>query len=428
MMLSIESVARRPLIRPILAMAASITLMGAPVNAQTTANPTPDPQIAAAKAATELANALKAQSDAEKAAYDSAAAAAKARMGDIPSSGYSGTADASGTAGGTEALLLGAVAINRVAAQMAVRLKSDVPASVSSLMLYASASIPDFQALMAFNAQREGLKRAFEAAAKSTKEAEQGESLATSVGTVGLGLDAINKLLGYFKTDYKFLDLAVASSDAMLVTALAAELRKQGLNAQMPSTYLPPTVLDGEAFLKPISEVFDWSEQAHEKQLRNESEASRTKAKMAKALKDKADADVTQDQTRLSRLEDAAAIWKAVAERIDGFIKASTTASDKGIVPLALVVQQSWIRSRLDQGAVLVVVQLHKVAGTAYTKKNIWSSLGANPFFVMGGAVAGMTALAGNTGQVLSSAFIPWHGGYRSVSEVEDIVNATAPK
>lgn len=66
---------------------------------------------------------------------------------------------------------------------------------------------------------------------------------------------------------------------------------------------------------------------------------------------------------------------------------------------------------------------MHKVAGTTYTKKNICSSLGKNPFFVMDGGVASFSLFDGKSGKVLGSALTPVHGGYFSVDEVHSVVN-----
>ena len=115
--------------------------------------------------------------------------------------------------------------------------------------------------------------------------------------------------------------------------------------------------------------------------------------------------------------------WTIVSDAIDAWSKTATTADDKGNVPLATVLRQAAIRQKLDSGAAFMVVQVYQAAGTAYTKKNIASSLWGNPFFIMGGAVAGYSLFDGKSGRVISSALVPLHGGYLSVDEVESLVN-----
>ncbi len=401
----------------------------------TSKSPTAD-QLAAAKAAKELADAQKAQADAEKAQTDAATAAAKAKVGDIPASGYGGTAEMGTGAGSAEALLLGTVAVRKIAGLMAAALKKDKPADQSRLMLFTSGTVPDFQALLGFNAQRDALKFAMDHAKESTKTADQNAPVgAMAVATVGLALDAISKVLGYFKTDYKFQGIDVTATDGMLVAALAGELRALSITAQVPALYQAAAPAGAQAVLQEIAEPFNWAEQARLRMHRHEDAQPDLEKQLADKLKIKADdkakpedrrqadAAATELQRRLQKVKDAVALWKSLADRLDAWAAKLGTADDKGQVPLANVVRQAALRYELDNGAALVVLQLHKAAGTGYTKKNLWSSLGANPFFVMGGAVASMTAFHGKTGEVFSSMLQPWHGGYRSVSEIQFIVN-----
>lgn len=394
-----------------------------------TAKPPLAEQTAAAKVAKELADAQKAQADA-------ALAAAKAKFGEIPLSGYAGTAEMGTGAGSAEALLLGSAAVKQISLQMAKSLKADKPQSVTKLLLFTSSTVPDFQALLAFNAQRDGFKFAMEhAKAATTGVTQVSGDLAASVTTVGLALSAINNVLGYFKTDYKFQGIDVTSSDTMLVAALASELKASGLPAQVPALYQPAAPASASTVLDEIAEPFNWPQQARERQRRHEDAQPDLDKQLAEQLKIKDDENAKSEdrdkgaaearilQQRLLKVKDAVALWKALADRLETWTAKLGTADDKGNVPLANVVRQAAMRADLDGGAALVVLQLHKVAGTGYTKKNLWSSLGFNPFFVMGGAVASMTAFEGKTGDVFSSALLPWHGGYHSVSDIKSVIN-----
>ncbi len=126
----------------------------------------------------------------------------------------------------------------------------------------------------------------------------------------------------------------------------------------------------------------------------------------------------------LLKAQESLATWKSVSESLDAWSKQLTTSDDKGNSPIGTIILQSSIKGKLQEDKVgLVIIELHKVTGTGYTKKNLWSSLGCNPFYVMGGAVASYMMLNGKTGKVLSSSLLPTHGGYHSVSDVEGIVN-----
>jgi hypothetical protein len=128
-------------------------------------------------------------------------------------------------------------------------------------------------------------------------------------------------------------------------------------------------------------------------------------------------------KTKLQKAKDALAIWKAISDALDAWVKQVTSADDKGTIPLVSILRQSVIKQKLDSGASLVTIQLYKMVGTGYTKKNLWSSLGSNPFFVAGGAVAGYIALDGKNGSIISSMLLPVHGGYYSVSDIQERVN-----
>lgn len=220
----------------------------------------------------------------------------------------------------------------------------------------------------------------------------------------------------------------------MLLAALAGELRAT-IPTQVPAMYQPAAPASAASALDAIAEPFNWAQQATERKQRHEEAQPGLESQIADKLKikadekarpedrAKADTDARELQARLQKVKGAVALWKALAERLDAWTGKLGTADDKGNVPLSNVVRQAALRAELDAGAALVVVQLHKVAGTGYTKKNLWSSLWANPFFVMGGAVASMTAFDGKTGEVFSSTLQPWHGGYHSVLDIAAAVN-----
>jgi hypothetical protein len=402
----------------------------------TTKSPTAD-QVAAAKAAKDLADARKAQADAEKASSEAASAAAKAKYGDFTASAYTGTAELGTNAGNAEALLLAAVAVRAIAKEFATAIGKSQPA-VTNALLFTSSTVPDFQALIVFNAQHEGVKAAQKATTENTKDAPRSDTLGQSVASVGLGLEALNKVLSYFKTDYKFQGIEVATTDGMLLAALAGELRalNPAIRARAPAMYqAKPDKTDQQA-LDEIRSAFDIGDLAAQRTRQHASAQVQLETALAtqqkikddatkpKPERDKAEAEAARLQKEIAKAKEAAAQWKALADRVDAWALKLATPDDKGQVPLANVVRQGALRGQLDAGAALVIVQLHKAAGTGYTKKNILSSLGANPFFVMGGAVATMTAFEGRSGDVLTSSLVPVHGGYHSVSNVQAIVNA----
>lgn len=377
-------------------------------------------QVTSAKAAKEVADAAKAKADAEKAQAEAALAATKARIGDIPAAGYSGAVEAGAGAGQAEGMLLGAKSVNALSKDFATKIKASAPRA-TRFLLFTSAGVPDFRALTTFDAQfaamEDAMKRA-PGAKGQVKDASAPGVKTESVGTIGLGLDAINKILAFAKTDYKFIGFDVTSTDAMLLSALAGDLGAAGVKVELPDVYLESALSRDNPALLRTMKVLEWSTEARSQALAFEAIQAELEKKVAANPKDE------DARALLAQVRNAGAAWKTIGAALDGWIRQTTGADDKGNVPFAAIAKQAAIRDALRGGAAMVIVQLHKVAGTAYTKKNLWSSLGANPFFVMGGAVAGYVAIDGQTGKTLSAGLTPWHGGYHSVSDIEGKVNA----
>jgi len=128
----------------------------------------------------------------------------------------------------------------------------------------------------------------------------------------------------------------------------------------------------------------------------------------------------------LQKIKDFSATWKAISDALDAWIKQVISADDKGNVPVTTIIRQSAIKQKLDEGADLVIIQLHKLVGTGYTVKNILSSLGSNPFFAAGGALASYVEFNGKSGTVINSMLLPIHGGYYSVSDIKENLDKAA--
>ena len=73
----------------------------------------------------------------------------------------------------------------------------------------------------------------------------------------------------------------------------------------------------------------------------------------------------------------------------------------------------------------MLFVKMSASVGGYYTKKNIFTAFGAEPFFVAGGVVTYYTLVGGPNGAVIASGVVPFHGGYVSASNVEKRVNAS---
>lgn len=372
--------------------------------------------VSAQTSAKDLADTKTAEANAQKAQAEAQLAAVKAMLGEVPASGYSGAVELGTAAGSAEAVLLSAVAVNDAAAEFATRISADLP-NAKKFALTSSAAVPDFQMLTAFYVQLEAFRSAYALAQATASVPEQKpKAEVVEAAAIGLGLDAINKLLAFAKTDYKFVGFDMTgSSDAMLLSALARCMRKPDVTVEFPSVYLG-TLAAPNPVLAETSKIGQWSYNARKSIKHFEAEQATVEKALAAAPNDQGLKD------RLEQSKDALAVWKAVSESIDAWVSRVSATDGNGNVPLATIIRQSALKQKLDSGACLVVVQLHKLVGTGYTKKNIWSSLGRNPFLVAGGAVAGYVAFDGQSGEVKSSMFLPVHGGYHSISDVVEVV------
>jgi hypothetical protein len=371
------------------------------------------------KAAKDLAESLTAVANAQKAQSEAELAALKAKIGDVAGSGTSGAVEMSSGAGSAEAMLLGASAIQRVAAQFA---ESIGKADATDIVLCASGNVPDFGALLAYQAQFLGLGELFRSASETAPPDafEAAGSRAVSLAAAGLTLDAVSKLLSYAKTDYKFAGIDLTSSDSMLVQALAGLLKSAGRRVFIPALYQPGALAAENPMLANVTLAMTWSQQAKSYRQRYLAAQQSLETQVAAAPADAA------LKARLDQAKSGVAVWQLASDAVDAWLKQVSSADDKGNTPLATVLRQSEIRDRLNAGAMLLIVQLHKTAGSAYTKKNLWSSLGCTPFYVMGGVVAGYVALDGKTGATIDSQMLPLHGGYCSVSDVAQTLESAS--
>lgn len=378
------------------------------------------PEIDRAIADKALAEANKATSEAQKAQSEAKTAADKAKIGDINfgSGQATGNADVSATsAGGAEATLLAARSVNVLAAKFAQDLSAKLAGK--TVLLFTASTLPDFQALSLFRAQMRVLKGAFDSASQSAAPASllpNERARLEGVTALGVGLDAVSKLLSFAKTDYKFVAMTVTGTDSMLAAALAEHLAAAHASVQMPGLFQAEIGGANSPVQQEVETVLGIGTRARG----NQQVFERRQAEIEKAAGDKPD---DNQKAEVAKMKQAAATWKSVADSSDAWVKQVSTSDDKGNSILSGVLRQGVIKQKLDSGAFLLLVTLHATAGGGYTEKNLWSSLGASPFHVMAGAVGSYQLIDGPSGNVLASAFRPHHGGYLSVDKISAHVN-----
>lgn len=349
---------------------------GSSENVHAAATKTDSDAIAALDQRAKIAEKEAAALTAEKEAVTAANNLLKAQLGTITDSGIKGEAVIDIKAGKAEAMLLGSVALNEIANKFAVQIKRDIPAG-ATLLLFQSSESFDFYELRVFNTSYDLLKKQKEATVDKGV-VRFSPAIIASIGPVA---DMVKNMLSMFKTDYAFSGVDIELADEMLLSALTNSLKKQysdSITVELPKVYNPSIYKTPDILIEKLANLSQWANETTKR------------AEEAKTL-----------LTQLAAVD-----------------------TDKKGTMFSRVVQQTVLQEKMQQSnTYLVILQPSKLSGSLYTKKSLWSSLGSNPFHVMGGAVASYTALDGISGKVISSMMLPVHGGYHSVSDIQRIVN-----
>jgi len=384
--------------------------------------------LAAAKAAKDLADAEKSAADARKAQADAALAAFKAKGGEVPASGYTGDVTLKDKAGIIEAALLAAKAVKTAAQRIVDALPQQNSKKI--VLLYAAAEIPNFQALIAYRAQTPWVRKRFDDAQKASNDADQKATAPADfkpeavplAAAAGLGLDAVNKLLGFFRTDYTVQGVDLTLDDSLLVHAMAGLIAGSGknLDVQLPAVYNPGALSDaGSGILNELAALSLLRSGAQDKANHHD----KLSARFTEDAKKATGAGQTNFEEKAKLHKVAADAWKAAIGLYDSFFSKLTTADDKGAVPLINVIREGVVADVLLKDNLLLLVKLQRFGGAYYTKKNMWTFFGGMPFFHMGGVVASFVLLDGKAGIVQKSGVVPVHGGFVKASDLPQQVN-----
>ena len=381
------------------------------------------------KATADLA---KAEADASKAKTDADLAAFKARF-EVPTSPYKGDMSLKENAGKTEALLLAAQAVRSAAAAIAESIKG----RAKEVMLIASADVPTFDNQMRFRVELGIIWKAFADTDRASNDAREAETKAAEFGTrqvqqmpgpqleavppvaaAGLTLEAADKLLGFFKTDYTVGGIDVTLEDATLINELAGRLTRADIAVYLPKIFNAIDSLQASA-----DQVIDELERLVARRTEVAAAAAEherlTTAWINRAANE-ADEQKKHAMTAAAEAHNKAtsASRKATALYDSWFDKLSSTDDKTAVAPIVAVIKERTMMNALKSGRSLLVVKLHASGGSYYTKKNIWTVFGGMPFFHMGGTVASFALISGNNGTVSAAGTVPVHGGFFKSSEL----------
>lgn len=414
-----------------------------------------DPVVAAANAEKAVADAKKAAADAQAAQAQAELAALKAKVGEVPASGYTGNVDLKENAGSLESSLLASAAIVEATAEIAKR----IPCTYKnkSVLLTGMSDVPTFNALMTFNAQLSILETAMKEASNASATAQKigpilkAEPLAfaAAIPAAGLVLDAANKLLNFFKADYTVGGIQTALDESIVSHALAGTLAASGKfkDILIPNLFNPTNLSEkmvatltkletdrisaksGEA--EEATAVKSYAEKVGDtEKVKAAADAALKKAKPLErpALEKKAKEAASKLEKTKEGLEAhnvANAGWKKAVALHDAFFVKIMTMDEKGVVPLSQIVKEEAINAKINDGLMLIT-KLQSQGGSYYTKKNMWTALGAMPFYNSGGAVISYLLVEGADRKVILSGVVPFFGGYLKPTEISTTLNASS--
>ena len=377
-----------------------------------------DATVDAAKAAKDVADAQKAQADAELAAL-------KAKIGEVPSSGISGSVKLEQGAASLETALLAARATVTASEKIAKATAHFASCSPDKkVLVFAAGDVPDFQATTGFIAQRAIVLQSLTDAVSQSDEAKKAEPTprTESLAGVGIALEAVTKLLGFFKSDFEIRGTDVAADHHFLAKAVAGELLNQCRDTKpvvlLKGAFNPsPVAAVGSIFKNELGSLTFQRDKAAAALLERERDASTLQTDLSKIT-----GDTVQDKENKRRLSERQKRHQGAADKLKAALAAYDTLVSKLASPdanVAAMIRELDIWNVLNEpSSLLLIVKMDKAGGSNYVEKNLWTSLGKMPFKVMGGVIASYTLFQGKTGTVLASGVVPVHGGFANANEV----------
>jgi hypothetical protein len=385
-----------------------------------------DSTISASTAATARLDAQKGVLEAQKALSDARQAAdlsaAQAAIGHVSASRIEGTVTVKQDAGKGEATLLASRAIMIAAEKIAIALENQVRGKRIVLLSAADASeVGNYrqfllqQSLVLYVYSR-ALEEADLLAGAVPGVADLADAI-PEVATAGVVIDAAAKLGSYFLSNYEIGGVALTADVEQLVSAVANSLlkTKNAPKVVLPARRLPQSV----DFEKMIRQLADET-------IKVDSKAENLSMEMRQVT---AQAEQEKDQPKRERLQQAVKLYDQATEllrtavsKAEEFIKGLATIDTKGIALITRIAREKSTCEELAQPTSLaLVVDVRAAVGGYYTKTNLWTFLGAMPFFAMGGAVVTYGLTNGN-GELLASGLVPTHSGYAGVNYVRRLV------
>jgi hypothetical protein len=349
-----------------------------------------------------------------------------------------------------EASALTAMAATKIAER--IMDSSNGLAASPPFLIVTGNTMPDFSGWLMFDLRIKYLEdqfadaeaafnRAYDKALPSTGFKSLGVPSAAAMNTISNAV----KLAQLFATDWTAGSITMQPDDYMLAVAIAS----RSTNALI---YNQATMFSAAEVVEGRFSALDKLRQT----AANDANRATTQSSQLKedAKVDKANAD--KDNNKAAALDAAATKLNATISNYDAFVAqlagtsassapsaapsppvASASPSTPGASPsaspsapgpapssssgltLGTILQQKAGYDVAKAGGVLFV-KMHSAGGAFYTKKNLWSALGAMPFYVSGGVVASYSYVHGDSRKAgLLEMVVP----YTKVGNVEQVID-----
>lgn len=364
--------------------------------------------VAAAKAAKDVADAKKAQADSELAAF-------KAKIGEVPSSGIQGSVELGDKAGSMETALLAARATATASRDIAKAVKTKIGAN-ATVFIFPAGESPDLKGLREFRAASELLKAEIIASMRNVSAA----SNELPIAAAGVAIDAVTKLLGFFRSDFKVGGSELTADQGALAEAVSGQLRSPASGTNVPVVYIYSLyykydpAFDAEFLSKELKPLQQLHSQAGGVQRTGETRVASLNADAAKLTAD-------SDKEKKAKMIEKAGRLQLTIDRLKKVIGLYDAMTDRlaGEGKMEALVRQFEISQRLaGKDTFVLTAKMHKVGGSHYVEKNLWTTFGAMPFKVMGGVIVSYSLFESQTSQLLASELMPIHGGFETANNV----------
>jgi hypothetical protein len=341
-------------------------------------------------------------------------------VGEVKSTTYSGAIDLKEKTGTVEAMLLAIKAVGVAAEKIATEVDLKLKAGV---LVVPGRGFESFQRLVSYRFRKglvkQSLCTALESKAPPCGTEGEGPPLAGTAATpalVSAGLDAVGKLLSFFKTDFTIGGVDATVEETAALYAVAGALAAKSKKPRLPQTYMPQAqqaALSG--LLNELVILADLRGKVQERFVNDTAHLAELEAEKDANKKAGAATDIARLRASVARL-------KAAADTFDGFASGLTASEGtSGTIPLVALVNEIAVDSLLREAdSQIMLVRVEATGGGYMTKKNLWTGLGGMPLYHMGGAALSYALLDGPGGDLLAAGTKSIHGGFVKSSKLGD--------